>query len=190
MLAHAYAPALFGVDGRLVSIECDITNGLPGFVVVGLGDKAVDEARERVRSAIKNSGLLLPPKRITLNLAPADLPKDGSGYDLGMAMAILAASGQIDQAALEGSLFLGELALDGSIRPIKGAVMAAQMSAHQALERLFVPTANAEEAGILGLTKIFAVSSLIELYRHLVGDQPLSPNTNGLMPASVAAGPA
>src|SRR6266581_8820867 len=105
MLARAYAPALFGIDGRLVSIECDITSGLPGFIVVGLGDKAVEEARERVRSAIKNSGLVLPPKRVTLNLAPADLPKDGSGYDLGMAVAILSASGQIDSSLLEDSLF-------------------------------------------------------------------------------------
>jgi magnesium chelatase family protein len=174
MLARSYAPALFGIDGRLVSIACDMTNGLPGFVVVGLGDKAVDEARERVRSAIKNSGLLLPPKRITLNLAPADLPKDGSGYDLGMAVAILAASGQIDPSILEDSLFLGELALDGAIRPIKGAVMAAQLTTQQSLKRLFVPAENAPEANLLMNTKIFAVSSLLQLYRHLVGDQPLS----------------
>jgi magnesium chelatase family protein len=177
MLARAYAPALCGIDGRLVSIECDITNGLPGFVMVGLGDKAVDEARERLRSAIKNSGLLLPPKRVTLNLAPADLPKDGSGYDLGMAVAILAASGQIDPTLLEDSLFIGELALDGRIRPVKGVVMAAQLSSQQSLERLFVASDNAAEAGIIDGCKVFAVSSLIELYRHLVGDQPLSPAT-------------
>ena len=92
MLARTFAPALFGTEGQIVSIECDITNGLPGFVIVGLGDKAVEESRERVRSAIKNSGLNLPPKRLTLNLAPADLPKDGSGYDVGMAIAVLAAA--------------------------------------------------------------------------------------------------
>src|SRR4051812_12128435 len=107
MLSTAFAPAIIGIDCHLVSIECDTTNGLPGLVVVGLGDKAVDESRERVRSAIKNSGLMLPPKRITLNLAPADLPKDGSGYDLGMAVAVLAASGQIDPASTEGCLFMG-----------------------------------------------------------------------------------
>jgi magnesium chelatase family protein len=173
MIAHTYAPALFGVDGRLVSIECDITNGLPGFIVVGLGDKAVEESRERVRSAIKNSGLLIPPRRITLNLAPADLPKDGSGYDLGMAVAILAASGQIDPGLLEDSLFLGELALDGTVRPVRGAVMASQLSAQQSLTRLFVPTENAVEASVIEGTKVFAVSTLLELYRHLVGDQVL-----------------
>jgi magnesium chelatase family protein len=185
MLARTYAPALFGIDGRLVSIECDITNGLPGFIVVGLGDKAVEESRERIRSAIKNSGLLLPPRRVTLNLAPADLPKDGSGYDLGMAMAILAASGQIDPALLEDSLFLGELALDGTVRPVKGAVMASQLSAQQSLTRLFVPPENALEASVIEGTKVFAVSNLLELYRHLVGDQVLpcaTPLTN--LPAS------
>jgi magnesium chelatase family protein len=174
MLSKTYAPALFGVDGRLISIECDITNGLPGFVVVGLGDKAVEESRERVRSAIKNTGLIIPPRRITLNLAPADLPKDGSGYDLGMAVAILAASGQIDPSVLEDSLFLGELALDGSLRPVKGAVMAAQLTSQQSLKRLFVPMDNAVEAGIIEDTKVFAVSNLLELYRHLTGVQVLS----------------
>ncbi|MDB5178973.1 MAG: Mg chelatase, subunit ChlI [Patescibacteria group bacterium] len=186
MLAQAYAPALFGIDGRLISIECDMTNGLPGFVVVGLGDKAVDESRERVRSAIKNSGLMLPPKRITLNLAPADLPKDGSGYDVGMALAILAASGQIDPAVLEDALFMGELALDGSIRPVKGAVIAAQLTADQSLQRLFVPLENAAEAVMLEHTKVFAVSNLLGLYRHLIGDCLLSPVEPAALPATPA----
>lgn len=175
MLAVAYAPAIIGIDSHLVSIECDMTNGLPGLVVVGLGDKAVDESRERVRSAIKNSGLILPPKRITLNLAPADLPKDGSGYDLGMAIAVLAASGQIDPSSMEGSLFLGELALDGTIRGIKGAIIAAEMAHAHGLERLFVPVQNAHEAVLSGQTKVFAVSNLMELYQHLTGHNPLPP---------------
>jgi magnesium chelatase family protein len=174
MLARTFAPALFGTDGQVVSIECDITNGLPGFIIVGLGDKAVEESRERVRSAIKNSGLQLPPKRLTLNLAPADLPKDGSGYDLGMAVAILAASGQVDPSMLDGSLFLGELALDGTVRPVKGALMAADITIKQELQRIFVPRANADEATLLGDTKVFAVENLLELYRHLVGETLLS----------------
>jgi magnesium chelatase family protein len=176
MLAQTYAPALFGVDGRLISIECDITNGLPGFVVVGLGDKAVEESRERIRSAIKNSGLIIPPRRLTLNLAPADLPKDGSGYDLGMAMAILAASNQIDPTLLANTLFLGELGLDGSIRPVRGAIMAAQIASSQTqLTQLFVPVDNAAEAGAIEGAKVFAVNNLLELYRHLIGLQVLSP---------------
>lgn len=177
MLSATFAPAIIGVDSHLVSIECDMTNGLPGFVVVGLGDKAVDEARERVRSAIKNSGLMLPPKRITLNLAPADLPKDGSAYDLGMAIAVLAASGQIDPALTEGSLFMGELALDGSIRPVKGAIIAAEMAHGHQFERLFVPAGNAAEASLSGQTKVFAVHNLIELYQHLIGHNLLSQYT-------------
>ncbi len=182
MLAQTYAPALFGIDGRVVQIECDMSSGLPGLVVVGLGDKAVEESRERVRSAIKNSGLMLPPRRITLNLAPADLPKDGSGYDLGMAVAILAAAGQIDPSGLSDCLFLGELSLDGGVRPVSGAVMAAQIAASQSLTRLFVPTQNAAEASIIGETKVFGVSSLLELYRHLVGDRLLSPVTPADLP--------
>jgi magnesium chelatase family protein len=177
MLATTYAPAIVGVDSNLIAIECDLTNGLPGFVVVGLGDKAVDESRERVRSAIKNSGLLLPPKRITLNLAPADLPKDGSGYDLGLAIAVLVASGQIDQARVDGSLFLGELALDGTIRPVRGAIIAAELTHAHSFDRLFVPSENASEAALSGQAKIFAVSTLLELFRHLTGYQLLSPVT-------------
>src|SRR5437870_159379 len=112
MLAKVLAPASAGTEGVLVEVECDIINGLPSFVVVGLGNQAVSEARDRVRGAIRNSKLLLPPKRITLNLAPADLPKDGTAYDLGIAVAVLLASNQLEHAP--ESLFVGELALDGS----------------------------------------------------------------------------
>src|SRR5689334_16018287 len=107
MLSKVYSPALVSLSAELVEIECDLSNGLPGFIVVGLADKAVDEARERVRSAIKNSQLMIPQKRIILNLAPADLPKDGTSYDLGMAVAILVASHQIDIDATRNALFLG-----------------------------------------------------------------------------------
>jgi len=129
-------------------------------------------------------GSYSPPKHVTLNLAPADLPKDGSGYDLGMAIAILAASGQIDPSLLEDALFFGELALDGSVRPVKGAVMAAQLAAQQSNFRLFIPTANAEEAILLDQTKVFAVSSLLELYRHLVGDRLLSAVSQTVRPTA------
>jgi magnesium chelatase family protein len=179
MLAKVSAPALYGIDGRLVSIECDITSGLPGIVIVGLGDKAVDEARERMRSAIKNSGLMLPPKRITLSLAPADLPKDGSGYDLGMAIAILAATQQVDSSALENSMFIGELSLDGEIRPVKGSIIAAQLAADLGIERLFVPAANADESAIFSEAKVFPVTNLLELFEHLNGVKVLSKHQAG-----------
>jgi magnesium chelatase family protein len=149
----------------------------------------VDESRERVRSAIKNSGLMLPPKRITLNLAPADLPKDGSAYDLGMAIAVLTASGQIDPSHIEGAVFMGELALDGSIRPIKGAIIAAEMAHLHGIDRLFLPAENAAEAALAAQTKIFAVSSLTELYRHLIGHQLLSAFAAPAAGAAAAAAP-
>src|SRR3989344_6580545 len=118
MLAKVFAAANAGFDSQPVEVECDITNGLPSLTIVGLANKAIDEAKERVRCAIKNSGLKMPPKRITLNLAPADLPKDGTAYDLSMAVAILAASGQIEGDGLGQLLFAGELALNGSLRAI------------------------------------------------------------------------
>jgi len=106
MLTKINAPAQVGLDGSIVEVECDMSNGLPAFIIVGLADKAVDEAKERVRSAIRNSNLVFPPKRLTLNLAPADLPKDGTAYDLAMAIAILTSSGQIEPQA-QKRLFLG-----------------------------------------------------------------------------------
>jgi magnesium chelatase family protein len=175
MLAKAFAPALAGIDGKLVTIECDITNGLPGIVIVGLGDKAVEEARERLRSAIKNTGLLVPPKRVTISLAPADLPKDGSGYDLGMAIAVLAATGQIDPDCLKQSIFLGELSLDGSIRPVKGGIIAAQMANELDMERIFIPSENADECSFFESVKVFPVRTLTELFRHLTGVNVLPP---------------
>ncbi len=178
MLSKVYTPAFHGFDGELVEIECDMANGLPGFIVVGLADKAVDEARERVRSAIKNSGLLVPPKRITLNLAPADIPKDGTGYDLGMAVAILIASGQIPADTTGNALFLGELALDGSLRTVKGSVLAAQLARERSFSHIYVPAANANEAAMLPDVKIIAIDSLSELYHHLVGLNPLAVVTN------------
>jgi len=169
MLSKVYAPALFSLDGRLIEIECDMANGLPGFVVVGLADKAVEEARERVRSTIRNSGLILPQKRLTLNLAPADLPKDGTGYDLGLAVAVLVASGQLSPESVQSCLFLGELALDGTVRPVRGALLAAQLAQNSGFKRIFVPSENGTEAALVADTLIYPVTSLAELYRHLSG---------------------
>src|SRR5688572_9707519 len=122
MLAKTQAAANTGFDSQLVEVECDISNGLPGLTIVGLANKAIDEAKERLRGGLKNSGLVMPNRRITLNLAPADLPKDGTGYDLAMAAAILAASGQIEPSVFEGKLLIGELALDGKLRPVPGVL--------------------------------------------------------------------
>lgn len=174
MLATAYAPALSSLDSRLIELECDVGGGLPGLIIVGLADKAVEEARERVRSAIKNSGLVLPQKRLTINLAPADLPKDGTGFDLAVAVAILAASGQIDVVQLEETLFLGELGLDGSLRAVRGSLMASQLAISLGYRRIFVPADNAPEAAMLSGVEVYGAESLHELYRHLVGEAALA----------------
>lgn len=173
MLAKSLAAASTGFDSQLVEVECDISNGLPGLTIVGLANKAIDEAKERLRGAIKNSGLVMPNRRITLNLAPADLPKDGTGYDLAMAAAILAASGQLEPSALEDKLLVGELALDGKLRAVPGVLGYAQLALHKKLKQLFVPSANAREAALVNNVAIYPASTLRKLYRHLVGELSL-----------------
>jgi magnesium chelatase family protein len=165
---------MIGIDGQLVTISAT-SHGLPGLVIVGLGDKAVEEARERIRSAIKNSGFTLPPKRITLNLAPADLPKDGSGYDLGMALAILCASGQLDPSHVEHTLILGELSLNGSVCAAKGALTATQLALTKGFERIIIAKDSAHDAAFIEGVKVFGVTSLIEAFHHLNGQHPLPP---------------
>src|SRR5688572_22531980 len=122
MLAKTFSATVHGAGGRMIKVECDITNGLPSLTIVGLGGKTVDEAKERLRSALRNSGLDMPPQRITINLAPADVPKDSSSMDLAMAVAILTASKQLAQVQTDGYILMGELALDGSLQPLKGAL--------------------------------------------------------------------
>lgn len=157
-----------GIKSTVVQIECDLSNGLPGFSMVGLADKAVDESKERIRSAIKNSGLVLPPKRITLNLAPADLPKDGTAYDMGIAIAILVASGQIDNPG--DALFIGELSLDGSVRKVPGVLSAVLLAKIDGFKRVFVPKSSTAEAALAEGVEVFPVESLLQLYQHLTGE--------------------
>ncbi len=171
MLAKTIAAAHVGMDGMLVEVECDISNGLPSFVVVGLGNQAVNEARDRVRGALRNSGLHLPPKRITLNLAPANLPKGGTAYDVSIAVAILVASNQLEP--VHDCMFVGELALDGSLRPVPGVLAHAQLAADKNIGKLFVAKANAEEAGLVEGVTVYGASTVMELYGHLAGLQPL-----------------
>ena len=128
-----------GIDGYPVEVEADISNGIPVFEIVGLGDAAVKESKERVRSAIKNAGLEFPTKRITINLAPANLRKEGSAFDLPIALGILAATGQIDSQLLEAYMFIGELSLDGNIRPVNGALPMAICSVYAGMENLVIP---------------------------------------------------
>lgn len=174
VLSKVHSAAHVGFEGQLIEIECDITNGLPSIVIVGLGNKAIDESKERIRSSIKNSDLVMPRKRITLNLAPADLPKDGSCYDLPMAVAILAASQQVPTEIIESSLFIGELSLDGKVRSVRGIISHVEVAKQTGLQRIFVPNPNAEQASLVDGVEIIGIRSLSELVELLCKTKPLS----------------
>lgn len=168
MVARVHSSAPLGLVGVPVEIECDQTNGLPGITVVGLGAKAVDEARERIKSALMNSGLKLPRKRLTINLSPADLPKDGSSYDLPMAVAVLQASQQIT-LDLGSYSFVGELALDGRLHPVPGVIVHVESARQQGQTVIFVPGANARQAALVEGIEVVGLNNLRELYQHLSG---------------------
>ncbi len=172
MLARARSVALIGVDAVPVEVEVDVSPGLPAFTVVGLPDQAVSEARERVRAAVRNAGLPFPAARITVNLAPADLRKEGPLYDLPIALGVLAAQEVLPAAALDGYLFAGELALDGTLRPIAGAVNLALLAGELRLSAL-LPDGNAQEAALIENVTVYGAKNLWEAVRHLGGQQPL-----------------
>ncbi len=176
MLAKVLSAAVVGLDATPVDVEVDIASqGLPSFTIVGLPDKAVEEAKERVRSALKNSGADFPAKRITVNLAPADLPKEGPAYDLPIALGILLASGQLPGTAGQ-SLVFGELSLDGHVRPVRGVLPFALLAKKKRYKTVFVPESNAPEASLVDNITVFAIDSLRSLFLHLSDQQPLSPS--------------
>jgi len=165
MLAKITSGATVGLNATLIEVEVDIPNeGLPSFTIVGLPDKAVEEAKERVRSAIKNSGADFPTTRITVNLAPADLPKAGPAYDLPIALGILIASGQI-APVVSDSLFFGELSLDGGLRHTNGILPMAYLAKEKRFKRIFVPKVNEKEAAVVSDVQVFPIESLLELVR-------------------------
>lgn len=174
MLTKVNTIAHFGLTSYHIEVETDIYNGLPAFIVVGLANKAVDEAKERVRSALKNSNLHLPPRRITVNLAPADLPKNGSGFDLAIAVSLLASSGQIKEITPE-MVFYGELGLDGSTRTVTGALATAQAAKMSGFNRLFISAEIAEQAALVKDIEVYPVRNLTDLYQHLIGEKPILP---------------
>src|SRR5918912_1029624 len=143
MLARLRSAAVFGVEAYPVRIEVDVSFGLPSFTMVGLPDTTVRESRDRVRLAIRNSGLEFPPHRITVNLAPADVRKAGSSFDLPIALGVLATTGQLAAAALENTLVLGELSLDGSIHPTRGVLPIAASARREGLAGILLPSSNA-----------------------------------------------
>ena len=180
-LSLVQSRALVGLEAAAVTVEVHLANGLPSFMLVGLADVEVKEARERVRSAILNSGLDFPHnKRITVNLAPADLPKDSGRFDLPIALGILAASGQIDPARLDGYEFAGELSLSGEVRPVRGALaMSLALHAGGASTRLVLPPGSAEEAALVPRAQVYRADHLLDVVRQFVGraqdDRPAPP---------------
>jgi len=175
MLAKVMSCALVGLDGVLVEVEVNIARGLPSLTVVGLPDAAVQESRERVRAAISNSGLTFPHQRLTVNLAPADLRKEGPAYDLPIALGILAAYGQVPVEALEGALVVGELSLDGGVRHTRGVLSVANAAREAGLERVFVPLANGAEAALVPGVEVYPVDHLISITEHLLGLDVIPP---------------
>ncbi|MBA3825135.1 MAG: YifB family Mg chelatase-like AAA ATPase [Ktedonobacterales bacterium] len=174
MLGKARTCAIIGLEGALVEVEVDIGQGLPTFTIVGLPDSAVNEAKERVRIAIKNCGCVFPMKRITVNLAPADLRKEGPAYDLPIAVAVLIASEQIT-ADVTDCLFLGELSLDGAVRHTSGILPMVAIAKKEGISTVFVPATDAMEAALISDVRVFPVEHLAQLVAHLRGERLIAP---------------
>jgi magnesium chelatase family protein len=172
MLAKVNSCAIVGLNGARVEVEVDISPGLPSFTIVGLPDAAVQEAKERVRSAIRNSGCSFPTKRITVNLAPADLRKEGPSYDLPIAVGVLLSSEQVS-ADTSRTIFLGELSLDGSLRHTQGIISMVAFARENGLDTVFVPANDAREASLIEGVYILPVTSLASLVDHLRGDHSI-----------------
>ncbi|SHI92110.1 Mg chelatase-related protein [Palleronia salina] len=185
MVASAFTVAFEGIEARLVEVQCAVAPGLPAFSVVGLPDKAVSEARDRVRAALETMSIALPPNRIVINLAPADLPKEGSHFDLPIALAILAALDVVPRDTVAETVALGELSLDGRLTAVVGALPAA-MAAAECDRTLLCPAPCGAEAAWVGATTVIAPPTLAAAIQHLTGQSPLNPAE----PGEVTDGPA
>ncbi|SEM12908.1 magnesium chelatase family protein [Roseovarius azorensis] len=172
MVARAYTVAFEGVEARPVEVQCAVTPGVPAFSLVGLPDKAVSEARDRVRTALSSMAIALPSRRITINLSPADLPKEGSHFDLPIALALLAALEIIPRDAAEGTTAIGELSLDGRLMPVIGALPAAMAAAEEG-RILLCPRASGAEAAWVGAVQVIGAATLADVVRHYTGQAPI-----------------
>src|SRR6056297_3794204 len=177
-VALCHSVAFEGLEARRVEVQCAVTPGLPGFAIVGLPDKAVSEARERVRAALSAMAIALPSKRITVNLSPADLPKEGSHFDLPIALALLAALDIVPRDKVDGAMALGEMSLDGTLVPVIGALPTA-LAAGEDEKALLCPAACGPEAAWVGATPVFAAHNLADLIAHLTDRTPLEPALPG-----------
>ena len=169
MLARVYSCAVIGLEGVIVEVEVDYSNGLPAVIIVGLPDAAVQESRERVQTAVKNAGLNFPRHRIVVNLAPATVRKEGPAYDLPIALGVLILAGFLPHDVVENTLVVGELSLDGVVRHTRGVLPMAATARAQGFKRMFVPEVDAAEAALIPDLEIIPVRTLADLYRHLSG---------------------
>ena len=167
MISKIKSAIPYGFDGKLVEVEGDMNRGLPAFNIVGMANKTINEAKERVRSAIVNSGFTFPDKKVTINLAPADLHKDGSHLDLPIALAVLLLSGQLVKADVVGKLFIGELSLNGEVRPIRGVINVVEAAKNAGITEIYLPKANLSQASLISDVELFGVDTLQNLYLQL-----------------------
>ena len=173
MMARVHSAAAVGFDGHSVDVECDLKKGLPAINIVGLGNKSIDEVKERLRSALANSHLDVPAGKITINLAPADLPKDGSHFDIPMAIAILIISGQLRQSAVKDIAFAGELSLSGELRPVRGVINIAETVKKSGAKTIILPEKNASQAALIEGITVIGAKTLGDIYLHLLGEKEL-----------------
>jgi magnesium chelatase family protein len=180
MLAKVNSAALYGIDALRVDVEIDLASGLPQLATVGLAEGAVKESKDRIRAAVKNCGYTFPAKRITINLAPADIKKEGSAYDLPMAVGILAAEGLIEKKRLDEYLLIGELSLDGAVKPVRGALPIAMTARKENVKGVILPLQNAAEAAVVSDVEVLGVRDLPQVVEFLNGTQALLPTTVNL----------
>ena len=171
-LSKINSAGLIGIDGYVVDVQTDISNGMPVFEIVGLPDAAVKEAKERIRSAIKNIGATFPGKRIIINLAPAGFKKEGAVYDLPMAVSILTATTQINIENPNEYAFIGELSLDGNLNHIPGVLPMVISLYKKGIKKIFVPSINAKEAAVIEGCSIYPVENLLDIVKHFLGSSP------------------
>ena len=175
MISRVISATPYGFSGQIIEVEGDMSKGLPSLQIVGMGNKAIDESRDRVRSAIKNSSLDFPKGKIIINLAPAELPKDGSHFDLPIALSILCINGVLNQSDVSNAVFAGELALDGSLRPIRSAIITAEVAKNQKIKSVYVPAQNAKQAALVTGIDVFPVENLKSLFLHLKKEKIIRP---------------
>ncbi len=175
MLAKVFSCAVIGLDGLVVEVEVDTGRGLPSFAIVGLPDAAVQESRERVQAAVKNAGFYFPAQRVTVNLAPAAIRKEGPSYDLPIAVGVLIAAGQLLPEVVEGILIVGELSLDGRVRHVRGVLPMAALARQKGFKRVVVPAEDAREAALVPDVEVIPVDGLNALVNHLNGSVPIPP---------------